>query len=265
MSFTIPDYAQPLIPDAKTDWKLFDSIVYALSGTTNGEDLKTSLMYLDWWRWLNIEVFGERLQPLFISREVAAFGHWIGLCSYHPRHIKLAGPAFKAVHHDNAIANRLDYFKDLSGSEHNAAMVILHEMIHQSLFEAKKDTTHEGQPWMLLCKYIGGILDLPYDYCPLKKAKEDVLDENGNPTYIESPTQTLKGGKPKMIKVRRNIWVPNDGIKRDESKPLAPYHAYCCFPYVESSAFIQANTVTKTTGKKVEKNDGKPVTIPPSF
>lgn len=265
MPFSIPDYAQPLIPKAKTDWKLFDSIVYALSGTTDGEDLKTSLMYLDWWRWLNIEVFGERLQPLFISQEVSAYGHWIGLCSYHPRQIKLTGPAFKHVHHDNSIPNRLEYFKDLTGAQHNAAMVILHEMIHQSLYEAKKQTEHESQPWMLMCKYIGGILDLPYDYCPLKKGKEDILGTDGKPIYEASPTQKLKDGRPKMIKRRRNVWVPIAGIDRDESKPLAPYDAYTHFPYVESSGFIQANTVTKTTGKKVAKNDGNPVHIPPSF
>ena len=273
----IPDYARQYVPDAQTDWKLFDSICYAVKGTASGEEQDYSLMYLQWWKTINIECFESRLQPLFVSHEVSAYGHWIGLCQYFPqRQIKLATPAFRHNHHEKAVINRLAGFEDLIGSHHNAAMVILHEMMHQSLFEAGKNPDHDSIGWAALCGYLGEVLGLPYDYQHLKLTKVPVLDDNGNPIKIpvldgDGNPVLLKNGKPKMKPLRKNIRVPSDAQSRDskgrfsESKPLAPYSAFYCFPYSEESAFIQHNTTVKTIGKAVEKNDGKPVSIPPQF
>ena len=270
MPHTIPSYAKPYVPDAQADWKLFDSICYAVKGTTAGEEQDFSLRYLQWWKTINIECFESRLQPLFISREVASYGHWIGLCQSSPsRHIKLAWAAFTAGHHEEAVQNKLPGFEELSGPRHNAAMVILHEMMHQSLFEAGKNPDHDSIGWATLCKYLGDILGLPYDYCYLITKKVPKLDDNGQPVKVpvfkEGEPVLLKNGQPKMKTARVNIRVPANGQTRDESKPLAPYSAFYCFPYSEESAFIQHNTTVKTTGKAVEKNDGKPVSVPPQF
>ena len=272
----IPDYLHQYVPDAQTNWKLFDSICYAVKGTTAGEEQDFSLRYLQWWKTINIECFESRLQPLFVSREVAAYGHWIGLCQSQPqRQIKLAAPAFTHDHHEKAVVNRLPGFEDLSGAEHNAAMVILHEMMHQSLFEAGQITDHDSHGWAALCGYLGDVLGLPYDYQHLKIKKVPVLDDNGNP--IKEPVLKdgepvlLKNGKPKMKQLRKNVRVPSDDQPRDskgrfsEAKPMAPYDAFYCFPYCPDAGFIQANTTVKTTGKAVDKNDGNPVSIPPQF
>jgi hypothetical protein len=82
MTYTIPDYAKPYVPQAQTDWQLFDSICYAIKGTSTEEEAAFGLRFMDWWRTINIECFESRLQPLFISREVSSYGHWIGLCQY---------------------------------------------------------------------------------------------------------------------------------------------------------------------------------------
>ena len=269
MAHTIPDYARPFVPDTKTDWKLWDSIRYAISGTMTGEDKQIALAYQDWWKVINDECFESRLQPLFISREVAAYGHWIGLCSYNPRQIKLAAPAFKAGHHEQAVIKRLAGLEDLNAVKHNAAMVILHEMMHQSLFEAHKGCDHSSPGWAVLCSYLGDILGLPYQYLHLIEKKVPVLDDNGKPVKYQAEKAGelvyLKSGEPKMLTKRRSVKVPARNTVRDESKPLAPYSALYCFPYVAEDAFIAANTVTKTIGKAVDKNDGNPVTVHPSF
>ena len=235
-----------------------------------GEDKQIALAYQDWWKIINIECFESRLQPLFISREVAAYGHWIGLCSYNPRQIKLAAPAFKAGHHEQAVIKRLAGLEDLDGICHNAAMVILHEMMHQSLFESCKDTDHDSEGWAILCSYLGNVLGLPYQFIRLKEKKVPTLDGNGKPIKKHAFDKhgnglLLKSGEPKLVQVRHSIKVPVANITRDESKPLAPYSAFYCFPYIAEDAFITANTVTKYKGKAVEKNDGNPVTIYPSF
>lgn len=270
MTYTIPDYAKPYVPNTETDWQLFDSIRYAVMGTATGEDKTLSLQYLDWWKIINVECFESKLQPLFISREVSSYGHWIGLCQYAPsRQIKLAWAAFTCSHHERAVQNRLPGMEDLDGRLHNAAMVILHEMMHQSLFEAGQNADHESVGWATLCKYLGSILGLPYDYLPLRVIKVPVLDDDGNPikrpAFKNGEPVMLKNGTQKMEQVRTNKRVPIVGCERDESKPLAPYDAFYCFPYCEKSAFIQANTTIKRAGKAVEKNDGKPVVIPPQF
>ena len=270
MSHTIPDYARPFVPNTKTDWKLWDSIYYAISGTMSGEDKQVAFSYQDWWKIINEEVFESRLQPLFISREVASYGHWIGLCCENPRHIKLAKAAFKAGHHDNSVIKRLAGFENLGAASHNAAMVILHEMMHQSLIEARKNPDHDSDGWAALCNYVGDVLGLPYQYIQLKEKKEPVLDDNGNPVMYQATDTNgellfLKSGKPKMVVKRRSIKEPVANITRDESKPLAPYDAFYCFPYIAEDAFIASNTIVKTTGKAVDKNNGEPVTIYPSF
>lgn len=270
MTYTIPDYARPFVPDAQTDWKLFDAIRYAVLGTSTGEDKDLCPMFLDWWRIINVECFESRLQPLFISREVSSYGHWIGLCCSKPnRQIKLAWAAFSCVHHEEAVTIRLPGLENLNGNQHNAAMVILHEMMHQSLFEAQQDYSHESEGWALLCKYLGDVLGLPYDYIPLVKAKVPVLDDDGQPikrpVFKDGEPVLLKNGQQKMEQVRKNVRVPSKLCQRDESKPLAPYSAFYCFPYCENDPWIQANTTVKTSGKAVDKNDGKPVIIPPQF
>ena len=270
MPHQIPDFARSFVPDSKTDWALFDAIRYAVMGTTTGEDKGLCLKFLDWWKTINVECFESRLQPLFISREVSSYGHWIGLCQASPsRHIKLAWRAFGAQHHEKAVQIRLPGFENLSPCNHNAAMVILHEMMHQSLFEAGQNYAHESDGWSALCSYLGDVLGLPYDYQHLIIKKVPVLDDNGNPikepVFENGEPVLLKNGKQKMKQVRKNVRVPANDQTRDESKPLAPYSAFYCFPYCESSAFIQHNTTIKTTGKAVEKNDGKPVSIPPQF
>ena len=142
-------------------------------------------------------------------------------------------------------------------------------MIHQSLFEAGQDSAHDSEGWAMLCKYLGDILGLPYDYCLLTLRKVPQLDANGQPVKVpvikNGEPVLLKNGQPKMQAKRVNVRVPAYGQTRDESKPLAPYSAFYCFPYSEESAFIQHNTTVKTTGKAVEKNDGKPVSVPPQF
>ena len=273
----IPNYAWDFVPrQTETDWKLFDSIRYAIDGTATGEDRGLSLQFLDWWKTINVECFESRLQPLFITREVSSYGHWIGLCQAAPtRHIKLAWRAFGAQHHEKAVQIRLPGFEDLGPNNHNAAMVILHEMMHQSLFEAGKDYAHESDGWAALCSYLGDVLGLPYDYQHLKLKKVPVLDDDGNPIKVpvfdDGVQVFLKNGKPKMKQLRKNVRVPSGGFNRNDwgqfatSKPLAPYDAFYCFPYCPDDQFIQANTTVKTSGKAVDKNDGKPVSIPPQF
>jgi len=272
MTYTIPDYAKAFVPQAQTDWQLYDAIRYAIKGTSTEDEAAFGLRFMDWWRIINIECFESRLQPLFISREVASYGHWIGLCQYTPtRHIKLAWAAFSSGgHHEQAVGNRLPGFDDLTPSQHNAAMVVLHEMMHQSLFEANEDTDHDSVGWAALCKYLGGVLGLPYDYTHLKLAKVPVLDADGNIirqlAYDKAGEPVmLANGKQKTVQVRTNVRIPSGAFERDESRPLAPYGAYFCFPYCSESAFIQANTTIKTSGKAVDDNDGKPVNIPPQF
>ena len=235
MPHPIPHYVEQFIPDAQTDWQLFNSIRYAVMGTTTGEDKGLALRYLDWWKIINVECFGSRLQPLFISREVSSYGHWIGLCQSAPtRQIKLAWGAFKSPHHDEAVVNRVAGFEDLSGPEHNAAMVILHEMMHQSLFEAGKEADHDSIGWAMLCRHLGDVLGLPYDYHFLRMKKVSKLDANGNPVKVpvikNGEPVLLKNGEPKMKTARVNIRVPELGFVRDESKPLAPYDAFFHFP-----------------------------------
>ena len=271
MTYTIPDYAKRYVPNAQTDWQLFDAIVRAVDGTATGEDHSLSLMFLNWWRIINVECFESRLQPLFISREVASYGHWIGLCQSSPnRQIKLAWLAFNSGHHEASVANTLPGFEDLTPSRQNAAMVVLHEMMHQSLFEANQDYEHDSVGWAALCKYLGGVLGLPYDYTHLKLTKVPVIDPDGNIVRElvydkEGNPVMLANGKQKTRQVRKNARVPSGWFERDESKPLAPYDAYYCFPYCSDSAFIQANTIVKTIGKAVDKNNGEPVIVPPQF
>ena len=272
MTHTIPDYAKPYVPQAQTDWQLFDSICYAIKGTATEEEAAFGLRFMSWWKTINVECFESRLQPLFISREVSSYGHWIGLCQYTPtRHIKLAWAAFTAGHHEACVINRLPGFDDLSPMQHNAAMVVLHEMIHQSLFEAGRCTDHSSIGWAMLCRYLGNILGLPYDYLPIVDAKVPYLDDKGEPikrpVFKEGEPVLLKNGNQKMEQVRYNVKKVSKRHEhlRDESKPLAPYEALYCFPCAPDSEFIKANTVTKTAGKAVEKNNGEPVVILPQF
>lgn len=271
MTHTIPDYAKPYVPETQTDWQLFDSIRYAVKGTTTGVDKSLCLQFLDWWKTINVECFESRLQPLFISREVSSYGHWIGLCQSSPsRHIKLAWAAFTSTHHARAVTKPPFELHDLSDCEFNAAMVILHEMMHQSLSEAGQNSAHESIGWAALCKYLGGALGLPYDYVHLTIKKIPVLDEDGLPLKKEAFDKEgnpilLKNGEPKMVQVRENVRVPAKGYIRDESKPLAPYDAFFCFPYCADDPWIKANTITKMQGKAVANNGGEPVTIPPQF
>jgi hypothetical protein len=149
-------------------------------------------------------------------------------------------------------------------------MVVLHEMMHQALCEANQDPDHDSIGWAVLCKYLGDILGLPYDYTHLRLTKVPVVDADGNivrePVFDkEGNPVMLKNGQQKTRQVRTNARVPSGWFKRDESKPLAPYDAYYCFPYCSQSAFIQANTTIKTSGKAVDNNDGEPVIIPPQF
>ena len=79
----------------------------------------------------NARYFAGRLKPLpIVPTPTLPFGHCVGLTSGGgiARHILLAAPK----DHDVLVGDK---------------GVLLHEMIHQHLFETGQDVRHAGQPW----------------------------------------------------------------------------------------------------------------------
>jgi hypothetical protein len=84
----------------------------------------------DCWLGFNRAYFGGRLRPLPIFlTPVSPYGHWVGLtCCGVVTHIALTAPK----QGDLLVAKR---------------GTLLHEMIHQLLFETNEETGHDGEPW----------------------------------------------------------------------------------------------------------------------
>jgi hypothetical protein len=83
------------------------------------------------WRAYNAEYFGGRLKPLPIYlTQTSPYGHWIGVTCYAEAvtHIALTVPSIGRV----LVADR---------------GTLLHEMVHQFLYESGENPNHNGEPW----------------------------------------------------------------------------------------------------------------------
>lgn len=97
----------------------------------------------DLWRKFNEAYWGGQLEPVPIwFPQASPYGHWVGLCS---------GNRQGQTQHIQLLRGKPDDF---------LAHVLLHEMIHQYLFETGQNPAHNAQPWceevMRLTKQIWG-------------------------------------------------------------------------------------------------------------
>jgi hypothetical protein len=270
--------ADRVIPKNPTDWNLFQQVINVVDATTTDrKQLAHDLKLYHWWSIWNQLVFRSSLQPCFLSVENAEYGSWLGFCQGAPtRKIAISLAAYSArksldseggaAHH--GIVERPAPFKELRSLEWNACLVLLHEMMHDSIFNSAGHHHHEDALWASLCNMIGrDALGLPRNYGGLVKRKLTVKDENGNTVMIpHSDGKTDEDGNVIMKPKRETVWEwSNLNSNTDNGFKNASVQEMRSFPYLEGDPFIEMHTSIVSKGKLVAKNNGEPVIIPPQF
>lgn len=148
---------------------------------------------VDQWSAFNVKYFDGVLRPVpLVITNTQPFGHRLGFCSYnastHGRSITLNVPA----KHDKLVA---DY------------NTLLHEMLHQFLFERGEYPSHDGAPWrreiMRLTKLIRGT--------DIWAGVSKTVRQDGKVVRMNAPSQAGIASLPQKLIAR---W-PHDGLGID--------------------------------------------------
>ena len=247
----------PPLPASSTDDDLLRQVINVHSVTYIPRldvTLAKSIDLYEWWALWNDIYFHNTLTPLFITEGNTDYGKYLGFCQYYPeRKILIQQQSVKTekggkfcAHHGNSV-KRHPRFESLTAEQYNIALLLLHEMIHQTCYEADVEPGHNSPAWADWCNLIGSDLGMTLTFSEMKSAKETVILPDGSKTRV-------------------SIMVPVDHAKLlPNTTRFAEYSEQCRFPWQLDSPFITANTKTLTEGKQVAKNGGEPVELLPQF
>ena len=141
----------------------------------------------DTWRKFNVAYFAGALRPIpLVISQTLPFGRRIGQCSHNPGHYRGG----------RAITLNLP---DQGGHLIADNGTLLHEMLHQYLFERGEDPAHMGEPWrreiMRLTKLITGKT--------IWAGPSKTVRQNGKTTRMNAPRpETKEPSLPQAIIAR---------------------------------------------------------------
>jgi hypothetical protein len=214
---------QRTLPKASTDFGLLDELIRVHESVSTLADRS---LY-DWWQRWNKAYFNNTLRPLFIYFGNSDYGRHLGFHRVLPRReimIQKSGIScdIKGLHHIES-AKRHDAFSDVPDSQYALALILLHEMMHQAVYEAGgdlNDNCHLTPIWLELCNFIGDDLGLGLTYAPMVRAKQAQRNDDGN---------AIKSHEGKTV--RQNVWRPKKAELRANTERFATYDECRKFPF----------------------------------
>lgn len=162
------------LPATVTDYNLLNNLIMVHENTSSALDRSI----YKWWSKWNTIYFKNTLKPLFVHYGNTDYGNSIGHYCSEPREILLQKSSInnftKASHHTNS-AIRHEEFKNISEEQYGAALILLHEMMHQAVIElgeVQHPNCHMDLNWLEHCNFIGNDLGLNLTYTTLTRTKE---------------------------------------------------------------------------------------------
>lgn len=217
---------QRTLPKTSTDFGLLDDLIRVHESTAIDVDRS---LYTWWKRWNKI-YFENTLRPLFLHYGLSDYGRALGHYALRPvREILIQKVGRKkseqclSVH---VAAKHHEAFKDLSKYQYSLALVLLHEMMHQSEHEtggSVGDNCHQTTTWLEYCNFIGNDLGLGLTYSTMARQKVSKTDDEGN-IVKNAQGQTM----------RKNIWKPKAKELLPNTVRFATYDECRRFPFRES-------------------------------
>jgi hypothetical protein len=148
------------------------------------------------WLDYNRVYWEDKLKPLPIFlTPTSPYGHWIGLtcCSETVTHIAMTAPRVGKV----LVADR---------------NTLLHEMIHQYLFETGQDPKHEGEPWRKEIMRLHELLTGETIWAGAYTVKK-VRQANGRRKSVKGNRAEPRAGRPSITQGEIARWPQSLGIR----------------------------------------------------
>jgi len=215
------------LPATATDYDLLNNLITVHENTSSALDRSV----YNWWKKWNTIYFEDTLKPLFIYYGNTNYGKSIGQYNLEPREILLQKTSInnftKTAHHTTS-AIRHKEFENITEEQYGTALILLHEMMHQAVFELGEErhlNCHLDPNWLEHCNFIGNDLGLNLTFTALTRTKES------------------KKGKQQDAASRKNIWkAKKDSTLIPGTERLATYDECRMFPFKSDEKTLSTTT-----------------------